>query len=225
MNSLEQQVLRLIGEDITAPDVFVDTATGMAQIRDSITDAAQEFAMLHGGYRQRIYIPLRANTTFYRITLQDSYFAWVSDAWNVNRRRQLRQTDIVQLRSWDLRWMTYTGHPDRYIQYGLETVGFIPKPSADSEVVVMNVTTIPLRYNHEDMRVRIRQEFQDAVVSYAVAEYFASRGDARSANAYMGRYLETAKLRNEHDMAPGQPRDLNTQKWPTPTRIEAEGIR
>lgn len=225
MNTLERQVLRIIGEDPSAPDVFTDDTAGMAQIRDSLSEAAQEFAMLFGGYKQRVYVPLRANSTFYRLNLQDGYFAWVSDAWNLNRRRQMRQTDILQLRAHDARWLTYSGHPDRYFQLGLEAVGVVPKPSGDSEVAIFNVVSIPHIYEHEDARVRLRPEFEDAAVSYAVGEYFASRGDARTATPYLRRYLEVAKLRHRQNQSPADMRGLQGSKEPLPGRVEADGVR
>ena len=55
MNAVETKVLELIGESTTSPDVFVDTAAGMAPIRDSINDAIQEITILTGGNKRQLY--------------------------------------------------------------------------------------------------------------------------------------------------------------------------
>ena len=46
MNLLEKQVLRLIGEDPSSPDVFLDTDAGVAPVREALSDAIQEIVML-----------------------------------------------------------------------------------------------------------------------------------------------------------------------------------
>ena len=77
MNSLESHALRLIGENTSSPDVFSDTAAGMAPIRDSINDALQELCMLTGSYRRPYLLPLYADRQFYRMSFERDYFGWV----------------------------------------------------------------------------------------------------------------------------------------------------
>ena len=46
MNSIEKEVLKLIGENTTIPDVFNEV--GIKQIRDSLNDAIAELCMVTG---------------------------------------------------------------------------------------------------------------------------------------------------------------------------------
>ena len=105
MNTLETQVLELIGEDTASPDVFADTSAGMAPIRDSINDAIQEISIVTGSYKNHYMIPLRANKTFFRMKFRSDHFAWVTDAWLVNQKRRLVQTPFVE----KLRWVLAPG--------------------------------------------------------------------------------------------------------------------
>ena len=220
MNALETKVLELIGESTTSPDVFVDTAAGMAPIRDSINDAIQEITILTGGNKRQYYIPLRANQAFYRFRLNNGYFGWITDVWLVNQRLRLEQTDLIRISTHDPRWMTYTGTPESYLQLGSELVGFYPKPSGTSDVIEVTLVEIPLEYSDERDRIRLRKSFQHAVVQYAVGEFWASRGDAMEAQKHMGLYLESLGLKNEY-MPQSDRRmtfDARKEPWPTATQ-------
>ena len=101
MNKLEKQALRMIGEDPNNPDVFADTEQGLKPIRRSINDAIQELILTKGGFLRTFSIPLVANSTFYRIVLQDGFLGWVQNCWLVNIQRRLTQTDMQALRHFD----------------------------------------------------------------------------------------------------------------------------
>jgi len=214
MNALEQKVLELIGESVSSPDVFVDTAAGMAPIRDSINDAIAEIVMLTGGNKRSYFIPLRANQGLYRFRLVDGDFGWVTDAFLVNQGRRLDQTDLVKLSTHDHGWMQATGSPMSYVQLGSELVGFYPRPSGSSDVVELSLVEIPAPYEHEDDRIKVRKSFQHAVVSYAVAEYWASRGDAMESAIHMGNYLEILGMKRKYDPQDRKPQ-FETRKEPT----------
>lgn len=196
MNELETKVLEIIGESTSSPDVFADTDDGLEPIRDSINDAIQEIVSITGSKREDYYLPLRQEQMFYRLQPNTGFFGWVVDAWNINVRRRLRQTDLIALAKRDPRWMVPTGEPREYIQLGTNIVGLYPKPSGDSNTLKLTIVQIPAPYKTSADRLHVRDEFRDAVVNYAVAEYWASRGDVRSADTHFGYYLKTVGIRD-----------------------------
>ena len=188
-NNLETQVLRLIGEDVENPDAF----SNIAPVRDSINDAVQELAIITGGVKGTYHLPL-SNANFYRMNFVSGGFAWVTDAWLVSQRRRLDQTDVARLSSQNPRWMIDSGSPESYFQIGADIVGVYRRPTGTTEVLRLDVVMTPARYTTDTERVRVRREFEVAVINYAVSEYYASRGDAKQAMEWFGRYLEITGL-------------------------------
>lgn len=217
MNNLERLVLRQIGENVSNPDVFTDDSAGMSQIRNSINDAVQEVAMLTGGIKQTYLIPLQSGVAFYRIWFKSDFFAWVTDAWLVNNRRRLSQTDRYRLEKQHAHWLKHEGTPEAYMQVGLDVVGVYPKPSASSDVLEVTCVIIPERYERDTQRVRMRDAHKWAVVHHAVAEYYASRGDAKSAVNHLEQYADALGLRRFHGIAPETQYRARTDKEPWPT--------
>lgn len=217
MNALEEKVLELIGEDPAAPDVFTDDDEGMAPVRDSLNDAVQEIVMLTGAHKRTYVIPLRAEQGLYRIVPVNGELGWVTDAWLVNQKRRLEQTDLLRLSVYDPRWMVTTGSPRSYFPIGADVIGVWPKPSASSDVLELTVVEVPAAYGDGD-RVKVRDSFQYALVNYAVAEYWASRGDAVEAQKHMGLYLDALGLREQY--MPHQSGGFQTRKepWPVETK-------
>lgn len=217
MNLLEEQVLELIGEDPEAPDVFTDDDVGMAPIRQSISDAIQEIVMLTGGYKRQYFIPLREGQGFYRIRLQHGDLGWVTDAWLVRNKVRLEQTDTIRLSKHDPRWMVHSADPEAYMPIGQNVVGFYPKPSGSSDVVELTLVEIPAAYTSDSDRIKVREQFRYAVVNYAVAEFWASRGDAMEAQKHMQMYMDALGIRRDYTQQPERPYAMQTQKEPWPT--------
>jgi len=189
MNLIEQQVLEMIGENISAPDVFTDDSTGMAQIRDSINDAIEEIAMLTGSVQRSYHMLLRAGQGWYRMDFRVDRFGWVTDAWLISVKRRLEQTDIHRLNQFNARWLINQGNPEAYIQIGKDVLAVWPRPASDL-VLDLTCVVVPARYAEDYDPVRLRSIFRMAAADYAVSEYYASRGDARQATEHFTRYLE-----------------------------------
>ncbi len=194
ISSLETHILELIGENTTTPDVFTDTDSGMLQIRDSVNDAVEEISLLKGSHKAIYHLPLVADQAFYRLRMGRGEFGWVTDAWLVNEKRRLVQTDITRLGMEDPRWMERSGRPTHYFHVGQDVVGIHQKPSGTSDVLELTVAVIPERYTSGTDRVKIRDDFKWAVVHYAVSEYWASRGDAVSALDHFQKYLTAINM-------------------------------
>lgn len=212
MNYLETYVLQLIGEDTTNPDVFADTDTGMAPIRDSINDAIEEISMLTGGYKREYQIPLRTDNNFYRLKFQKGQFGWVTDAWLLGSKWRLSQTDFNKLNNEDPRWMKHRGNPSQYFHVGTDLIGIYPRTSGDADVVVFQCVVIPDRYTSDTDRIKLRTEYQWAVVHYAVSEYYAGRGDKPRAMEHMNLYLNRLGLREAYPEAKDTTRGFRTEK-------------
>ena len=194
MNNLERTVVEISGEDPDSPDVFLDTTAGLEPIRDSLNDAIQEITMLTAGKKEKYYLPLRKQQMFYRFSIRDGFIGWVTDAWSINRRRRLEQTDLMRLSTHDPRWMVTNAEPRSYFQIGIDVLGFYPKPSSDTNVIELSIMKIPSAYKTSDDRINLRSDFEYAAVNYAAAEYWASRGNAAQAAEHMRYYLEAMGL-------------------------------
>jgi len=195
MNEIERHVLETIGENVDSPDVFTDDSEGMSQIRDSINDAIEEITMLTGSYKNTYYIPLVEDQGLYRIKFTSGEFGWVTDAWLVNQKRRLEQTDIVRLNHYNPRWMMDRGSPESYFQVGSDIIGVYRRPTGSDDVVEITAVTIPKRYESDNDRVTLRQSFKWAAVHYTVSEYWASRGDAQEALSSYNNYIDALGLR------------------------------
>lgn len=219
MNALEQRVLELIGESVEAPDVFTDDDEGMAQIRESISDAIQEIVMLTGGNKRQYFLPLREGTAFYRFRLQGGDIGWVTDVWSVNRKLRLEQTDLTRVSSYDPRWMISNAPPEAYMPIGQDVIGFYPKPSGSSDVMEITLVEIPHAYESDRDRIKLRESFKYATVNYAVADFWASRGDAAEAQKHFKMYLDELGLKQDYNlMADRFPRaETAKEPWPTAT--------
>jgi hypothetical protein len=216
LNTLEARVLELIGESTSSPDVFTDTEEGLAPIRDSLNDAIQEIVMLTGSRIVKYYLPLRQEQMFYRFNPKTGDLGWVTDAWSINQRLRLEQTDLTKLSAHNPRWMVPNAEPRSYMQIGLDVIGFYPKPSSDSNTVELTVVEIPAPYATDSDRINLRDEFTYAAVNYAVSEYWASRGDALQAEVYLNHYLKALGVRELHADTRDRMPLLSTNKEPYP---------
>jgi len=189
MTPLEKQVLRIIGEDPDSPDVFTDQNIG--QIRDSINDAIQEITMLTGGHEDTIHVPLLTDKKFYRLNFERGFFGWVVDCWIVGEKRRLQQTDFIRLWAENSRWLYSSGTPWQYLQVGSNVLGLDRSPSSDTDILEVRCVVIPKAYDQDTDRIKLRQEFHRTAVNYAVSEYWASRGDPRSAVDYLTLYADS----------------------------------
>jgi len=212
MNSLERRVLQLIGEDVSSPDVFADTDAGMAPIRDSINDAIQEIVMLTGGQKRDYFIPLRSEQAYYRFRLNYGYLGWVTDVWLVNQKRRLEQTDLIRLANHDPRWMVTSATPRSYFPLGHELIGLYPKPSSTSDSLEIKFVEIPKAYESDTDRIKLKSDFEDGAVHFAVSEYWASRGDKDEAFKHWGMYLDALGIRNRYTSTPQHAPTLDTNK-------------
>lgn len=217
MNTLETMVLEQIGEDPDSPDVFTDDSTGLAQIRDSLNDAIEEIAMLTGSNRRDYHLNLMDDMAFYRLHFSADEIAWITDAWLVGQSRRLEQTDIFRLNRHNPRWLEQTGTAEAYFPIGTEYIGVWPRPSADGDVLTLTCVVIPGRYTDEDDRIKLRDKYQYAAVDYAVGEYYASRGDAKSAMYHHGEYLKKVGVQTAYPQANERRWSYKTVKEPWPT--------
>lgn len=190
MNDLERRVLRLVGEDPSSPDVFLDTEEDLAPIRDSLNDAVEEVSVLSGAYTEDFDLPLLAGRGFYRLAWTNSAFLWVREAWLQGERRKLVRTDLTRLEAQDPAWLSCDGRPSSYGTLGFDWLYVHPKPSATDDVVRLRCVCVPERYTRDGQRVKVRQELQQGLVHYAVSEYYAGRGDAQRAGLHWGLYAK-----------------------------------
>jgi len=216
VNDLETLVLRTIGENVSSPDVFTDTDSGMAQIRDSLNDAIEEISMLTGSLKASYHLPMEDSKGFYRFELGKDKMAWITDAWLVGQKRRLEQTDIIRLNKFNPHWMRNTGTPQSYFPIGKDAVGIWPRPASETDVIDFTFVIVPDRYDSDTDRIRVRSNYRWAAVYFAVGEYYASRGDAKSALYYHGIYLDKLGVQALYPKSYEQVSRYQTNKEPQP---------
>ena len=140
----------------------------------------------------------------------------MTDARLVNIKRRLEQTGILRLLAHDPRWMITSADPRAYFQIGTDVIALYPKPSGSSDVLEMTIVEIPNPYKRDTDRIKLKTDFHYAAVHFAVAEYWASRGDAREAAKHWGLYLDVLGLRDRFDQTPHAPQRFKTTKAPVP---------
>lgn len=217
MHQLERRVLEMIGEDPDNPDVFTDTPAGIAPIRDSLNEAIQEIIVMTGSNKRDYMVPLRGGQQLYRINPKRGYLGWITDVFLVTQKRRLEQVSLKKVTKWDPRWMKSNASPRAYIPLGADLICFYPKPSADEDIAQLTIVEIPIDYADEKSKLRIKEDFEYAAVEYAVADYWAGRGDAQEATKHFNLYLGALGLRDDFNIWPGQNRQLETNKEMRPT--------
>lgn len=198
MNSIENEVLNLIGEDTTSPDVF--TEANITPIRDSVNAGLQEICMVTGSYTRQYLLPLFEGQLLYRLDMLMDHYGYVVEAWDRNRKVPLIQTDVLALTQADPWWLKtdHTGPPTHYMHVGHRYLGVYRRPSANGDVLEVTCVCIPKAYTADTDPIKVREAFRRAVVDYAVSEYYASRGDANRATEYLNLYLEAVGLTSLH---------------------------
>jgi hypothetical protein len=194
MNSIETQVLRLIGENLTTPDVFTDDVTGMALIRDSINHAIQEICMTLGTYTRTYYLQLFEGRQFYGVSSETDFLLYPILVWDRQQSRKLTQTDLPTVSMLEPYWMQLSGDPTQYMILGMKHVGLLRKPSSDGRVLEMTWVCAPKVYVSDTDPIKLREIFQRATAYYAAGEFYASRGDAARATEWFQKYMDTANL-------------------------------
>jgi len=212
MNTLEEHVLSMIGENTTTPDVFTDDDAGMAQIRGSINDAIEEVSMLTGSHQRVFTVAMASGCNFYRLALTRGHFCWPVACWDRQNKRTLDQVDPIWLARNEPRWLYGSGNPNRYGIIGRDILVVHPAPSSSTNVLEMTAVCIPSRYTSDDEQIKLRDTYRWAVTHFAVSEYWASRGDAQTATTHHGKYLEGLKMASMYQETPDRPWTKATEK-------------
>ncbi len=194
MNALESNVLRLIGENLTSPDVFTDDDSGMALIRGSLNDAIEELNMVSGAYSRRFWLATSEDQPFYRLAPVTDHIVYIKNAWDRETLSPLKQTDFDALRAHNPLWLECGGSPTSYCYAGFKYLILYPVPTGKGKIIDLECVCIPSRYTADTDIIKLREQYRRAAVYFAISEYFASRGDAGRATEYGLKYLETAGL-------------------------------
>lgn len=190
-NDLETRVLDLIGEDSSAPDVYDDT--GIIEIRDLVNDAIEEVCMVTGCRQTVWHIPLKDGCFFYKVPGPDA-FGWPVAVWLYGSKRKLEQKDFSGFLELDSRWLSSTGGPWFYSLLGTDKLCVFPAPAGDADSLEVTGVAIPARYETDTDKVDLRESYQWSVVHRVVSEWWAMRGDARTAMYHWQQYVDKIKL-------------------------------
>lgn len=206
MNSLEEKVLRLIGEDPSDPDVFTDS--NITPIRDSINDAIEEIAVLSGNDKVTYRLPLYAGRYFYRLHFPNHKLGWIHDAYLPERKRHIAQTSFGALERARRRWLRSYNTPMTYYTIGIDTIGVYPIYPIDGYHLDLKCVIVPKRYTTESEIIKLREDRESAVISYAVGEYYLNNKDPERAAEWLGRYNKFAASLHMHSTIPDKWRRL-----------------
>lgn len=190
MNSLESAVLRIIGENVSSPDVFSD----ISPIRRSVNAAIRDLCAITGTYVRTYHLPLRADKQFYRLSTKLGEVLYISSIYDREAGRWLEPISLESLRSYDTRWMESQGPLELFSNVGFGVVGFWRVPSSD-RIVEMQCVCTPEDYTSDSPQaIHLPTSYRQAAVSMAVSDYYASRGDATRAGEFLTKALESGKL-------------------------------
>ena len=166
--------------------------------------------MLTGSMKRTFYIPLTASNSFYQITSDRDIFAWPTSVWLVNQKRRLEMKDLIWMVHENPRWLYNVGAPYRYFVIGSDKICIHPAPSSATDMLEVNAVIIPEAYTLDTDRIKIRNSFQWATVHRAVSDYWASRGDAKTATKHFFKYLDKLGLQELYPEAHEQIREFAT---------------
>jgi hypothetical protein len=114
---------------------------------------------------------------------------------------ELKQSSIGAIEKDDYRWLTTNNTPSRYFPLGVDYVGFWPMYGESGYQVELKCAVLPERYTRDTEVLQIRSDWEDALVNYAVAEYFTSVQDLEKAanwfaeyNKYAGQFGHRTKM-------------------------------
>ncbi len=190
MNSIETRVLRFIGESTSSPDVF--TSSNLDPIQDSINDAIEELCTMSNSVINTYRISLVAETNLYRLDFDRNQFCYIVSAYLPDKNRSLSQSSIGAVEKYDYRWMSTNNTPLMYFPIGVDQVGFYPMYSSSGNQVELKCAVLPERYSRDTEVLQIRSDWEDALVNYAVAEYFANVQDWEKATHWFAEYSKYA---------------------------------
>jgi hypothetical protein len=215
MNEIEELTLELIGENISDPDVFLNTDEGLEPVRDSINSAIQELAALTESFVKTFHLPVLDGRQFYRISPRRDYWGYALEVFDRRQRRKLQRTSLHRLLQEDPWWQKLggAGTLTHYFQVGIDTLALYKTPSATGNVLEIQALMIPQRYQTSSDVVHLRQNFQRAAAFYAVSEYYASRGDAVRAAAAYKEYLELSTMKLQWPRMPERTNERSASRF------------
>ena len=88
------------------------------------------------------------------------------------------------------KWMQQNGTPEIYCQVRHDLIALNRVPSSDDSSIEIDAVWIPDRYTEDTDKVYLRDNYKWAAVSFAVSEFYASRGDAKNAIIHFNEYLQ-----------------------------------
>ncbi len=190
MNSIENRILRAIGEDPSSPDVF--TSSNLTPIRDSVNDAMEELCTLSDSIVNVYKLPLIADTNLYKMEWAGNQLCYVASVLLPETQKQLRATTLSAVEKYDRRWMSTVGTPTMFFPLGVDLLGLYPMYSDEGYYADIRCVVLPNRYETSTEPIQIRGDWEDAVVNYAVAEYFLGVGDLEKSIRWFSEYSKYA---------------------------------
>jgi hypothetical protein len=196
MQALLREALLLIGEDPDHPDVFHDSSKELEVLKASMLDAMHDVLIATAGYRRKYYLPLASGRNFYKIDFRTDYFLLVHEAIDEITARKLEQKDLLYFLMLDMDWMSHTGTPIYYAQVSKDIICFYPAPSTTGRLIVLDCVCLPK--DIAGPASAMQGLYLQAIVYYAVGEFYASRGDARRASEFFNEFAKIALQKRLH---------------------------
>lgn len=186
---LKKVIMNNIGEDSVSPTYW--TSSTDIEITDFINDAIEEVCTLTGQYVEDLYLPIWGDKQHYIIDSgKNSQLLWINYARIEPEAWRLVQVDSEKLSREDYNWMTRTGTPTCFIQYGLDTIRLVPYSTSDGKLLEMNIAAIPPVLVEDDNVINIHENHIPAVIAYATAMLFMTLRNLDKAYVWFGKYLK-----------------------------------
>lgn len=201
-NNIENEILRVSGENIDTPDVFIEGSAELLMLRTFINDAIQELCMLSGVYRKNYILTTKTNRMFYRIVPQYDYISFINFILDRSRQLKLVKTELESIAKIDSFFLQRNGNASHYVMFGNEFLMLYPKPTS-SYALTINFTAIPKSYTESTDPIKIRKDYERAVIYDSLSKYYAYNRELDKAVDYMKMAYETAKI--DSNLLPEKP--------------------
>lgn len=162
------------------------------ELRDALGDAIDELAMKFDFFKYEVVIPLVENVGFYSVSMEGAYPFYIKRAriWKSDRR--LQPDTLLGLSKQDKKFLISRGSPMRYVPLASDLILLWPIPEDSGDLIKIEVIGTPSHYDVYNQYIKIREEFEQALVHYG--KYFLLMHEGGGFLPALEEYLEYLRI-------------------------------
>ncbi len=159
---LERDILESIAENLQDADNW----QGTDELREALGDAIDEACFLGEYFTQRVLLPLKADVSFYEVSVPGGYPLYVKRAYLLDQERRLFPRSFQMLSRRDRKWLLSSGTPIYYTSLSPTLISFYPSTSTDGGAVELDLVCCPVHYTETEGIYELRRELEEALIHY-----------------------------------------------------------